>query len=143
MGSFPPRTNQAGRLYTSVGDGSDAGKWAEAGSGIIRVTKTYMLIGPLTAHTFPPLSIAVPESGSVALVGVVGETSAGTVTADLKWNGTSIGGLSAISLSTTSTCWVYPSSPVEFADLETIVLILSSPSGTGDLVLDLAFDIAP
>jgi hypothetical protein len=144
MGNFPPRTNQAGRVYTSKGDGSDAGVWADAGGGIFRrYTKTYDLIGPLAAYTLPLFRVAVAPGALLQLYGVVGSVSSGTVTAEVTLNGTGVPGLGSISLSPTSTGWVLPSGTFDLADLDEIAVVLSSPSGTGDLSFDIALDSSP
>lgn len=138
-----PNTTIPGQVYTSTGF-QNAGAWVGGNSGVFNITKTYAILGPVTAYTFPGFSMSVPTGVTVGLVAVVAVLSAGTCTVEALQNGSGIGGLTAISVTTSSTGYVNPSTnPTAVADLDFFAITVSSPSGTGDLSVDFVFEIMP
>src|SRR5476651_799635 len=103
-----PNTTIPGQIYTSTGF-QNAGVWSAAGGGVI--TRSYAVLGPLIAYTFPGFSEAVP-SGVLFLTGVVTQLSAGTGTVDITQNGSTITGLTSLSVTTTSSGLILPSNTV-------------------------------
>ena len=143
MPNIPP-TNQRGQILTSRGDGSNASYWAGGNQGTFVIAKTYTVLGPLSAATLPGFSMSVPTGQTVNLIAVVSKLSAGTCTIAALQNGSSIGGLSALSVTSSSSGYVAPSTnPTAVADLDFFAITISSPSGTGDLSFDFVFAITP
>ena len=136
-------TSQPGQVWTSVGDGSNAGYWADANGGEFQITKSYAVLGPLVAYTFPSFSMSVPSLQQVSLVAVITQLSAGTATVEITQNGTGITGLTSLSVTTASSGYVAPTGTTTVADLDRFSFILSSPSSTGDIVIDYVFAITP
>ena len=138
-----PNTTIPGQVYTSTGF-QNAGVWAGGNSGSFQITKSYTVLGPLIAYTLPGFSMSVPTGQTVNLVAVIAKLSAGTVTADALQNGSGITGLTAVSVTTSSTGYVNPTTnPTPVADLDFFAVTLSSPSSTGDLSFDFVFEIMP
>ena len=138
-----PNTTIPGQIYTSTGF-QNAGTW-EAAGGVI--TRSYSVLGPLTAYTFPGFSVAVP-SGALYLTAVVTQLSAGTGTVDitqcaLGGSPATIPGLTGLSVTTTDSGYINPNNPASVADLDKFSFVLSSPSGTGDIVIDFVFSVTP
>ena len=138
-----PNTSIPGQVYTSTGF-QNGGVWAGGNSGSFQITKSYTVLGPLIAYTLPGFSMSVPTGQTVNLVAVIAKLSAGTVTADALQNGSGITGLTAVSVTTSSTGYVNPTTnPTPVADLDFFAVTLSSPSSTGDLSFDFVFEIMP
>ena len=139
-----PNTNTPNLPLLSKGDGSNGSKWGQSQNGMFQITKSYCVLGPLTAYTAPGFSMSVPAGQSVSLIAVVAVLSAGTCTVAVHKNGTGITGLTAISVSTTSTGYVNPTTnPNHVADLDFFAIAWSGPSSTGDLSFDFVFAITP
>lgn len=138
-----PNTSIPGQIYTSTGF-QNGGVWAGGNMGQFNITKSYAVIGPLTAITLPGFSMSVPTGQTVNLIAVIAVLSAGTVTADAKQNGTGITGLTSISVTTTSSGYLPPTTnPTPVADLDFFAVTLSSPSSTGNLSFEFVFEITP
>ena len=138
-----PNTSQPQQTLLSVGNGSNASYWGDGNAGEFQITKSYTVLGPLTAYTLPGFSMSVPTGQTVSLVGIIAVLSAGTCTIDTLQNGSGITGLTAVSVSTTSTGYVPPTNPTSVADLDFFAVTISSPSSTGDLSFDFVFAITP
>jgi hypothetical protein len=88
--------------------------------------------------------MSVPTGQTVNLIAVVAVLSAGTVTAEALQNGTGVGGLTSLSVTTSSSGYVPPTTnPTPVADLDFFAVTLSSPSSTGDLSFDFVFQVTP
>jgi len=108
----------------------------------IQVTRSYPVLGPLVAYTFPGFSTSVPSSQTVDLVAVETHLTAGTGTVDITHNGIRVPGLTTLAVTTTSSGYLHPTtSPTPMADKDRLSFILASPAGTGDIVIDYAFEI--
>jgi hypothetical protein len=139
-----PNTSQPGQSLFSAGNGTNASYWGDANSGVIVLTKSYAILGPLVAYTFPGFTMAVPTGQVVGLIAVVTQLSAGTGTVEITQNGSGITGLTALSVTTPSSGYVTPTTnPTSVADLDRFSFVLSSPSGTGDIVIDYVFSVTP
>ena len=138
-----PNTNQRGLLATSVGDGSNRFTWDQGGGTAIRVCAPYAIVGPIANYTWPGFFVPVSLTATVGLVAVIAILSAGTITVDALQNGSGITGLTAVSVSTTSTGYVPPTNPTSVADLDFFAVTISSPSSTGDLSFDFVFAVTP
>lgn len=139
-----PATTQPGMILTSKGDGQNSSYWAAGNDGSFQITKSYVILGPVANYTFPRFTMSVPSGQIVGLVAVVAVLSAGTITVDVKQNGSGITGLTAVSVSTTSTGYVAPTTnPTPVADLDYFQITTSSTSSTGDLTVDFVFAITP
>lgn len=139
-----PNTNQRGLLATSVGDGSNRFTWDQGGGTVIRVCAPYAIVGPTPDYTWPGFFVPVSLTATVGLVAVIAILSAGTITVDALQNGSGITGLTAISVTTSSTGYVAPTTnPTPVADGDYFAITTSSTSGTGDLSFDFIFDILP
>ena len=138
-----PNTTVAGQIFTSTGQQSQ-GRWAAGNNGRFQITKTYAVLGPIANYTFPRFTMSVPSGQTVGLIAVIAVLSAGTVTVDVKQNGTGITGLTAISVSTTTTGYVNPTTnPTSVSDLDYFQITTTSSSSTGDLSVDFVFEITP
>ena len=139
-----PNTTIPGQVYTSTGF-QNAGVWAGGNSGSFQITKTYCVLGPLTALSpAPGFSMSVPTGQTVNLIAVIAKLSAGTCTVEAFQNGSGITGLTAISVTTTSSGYLNPTTnPTPVADLDFFAIGWSSPSSTGDLSFDFVFEIMP
>jgi len=139
-----PNTNTRGLLFTSVGDGSNRGTWDGGNSGALRVPASYAVIGPQNAATLPGFFVPVPAGQTVGLVAVIAVLSAGSCTVEVFQNGGGVAGLTAISVGTSSTGYVNPTTnPTPVADADYFSISISSPTGTGDLSFGLIFDLTP
>ena len=138
-----PNTSQPQQTLLSVGNGSNASYWGDGNAGEFQITKSYTVLGPLTAYTLPGFSMSVPTGQTVSLVGIIAKLSAGTCTIDTLQNGSGITGLTAVSVSTSSTGYVPPTNPTSVADLDFFAVTIASPSSTGDLSFDFVFAITP
>ena len=138
-----PNTSQPQQTLLSVGNGSNASYWGDGNAGIFQLTKSYAVLGPLVAYTFPSFSMSVPSGQLVSLIAVITQLSAGTATVDITQNGTGIAGLTGLSVTTSSSGYVAPSGTTTVADLDRFAFVLSSPSSTGDIVIDYVFSVTP
>ena len=78
--------------------------------------------------------MSVPTGQTVNLIAVVAVLSAGT----------GVGGLTSLSVTTSSSGYVPPTTnPTPVADLDFFAVTLSSPSSTGDLSFDFVFQVTP
>ena len=140
-----PNTSQPQQVLLSVGNGSNASYWGDGNAGAFQLTKTYAVLGPLTAYSpAPGFSMSVPTGQTVNLIAVVTKLSAGTCTVECFQNGTGITGLTALSVTSASSGYVNPTTnPTPVADLDFFAIGWSSPSSTGDLSVDFVFEITP
>ncbi len=140
-----PNTNTPNLVYLSNGDGSNGGHWGLSQEGVIYITRSYPVLGPLVAYTFPGFSTSLPSSSdqTAILYAVITQLSAGTGTVEITQNGTGVTGLTALSVTTSSSGYVFPTNPTPVADLDRFSFVLSSPSSTGDIVIDFVFAITP
>ena len=138
-----PNTSQPQQTLLSVGNGSNASYWGDGNAGEFQITKSYAVLGPLVAYTFPSFSMSVPSLQQVSLVAVITQLSAGTATVEITQNGSGITGLTSLSVTTASSGYVAPTGTTTVADLDRFSFVLSSPSATGDIVIDYVFSITP
>jgi hypothetical protein len=139
-----PATTTPGQTLVSTGF-QNGSAWSSASGGVI--TRSYIVQGPLVAYTFPGFSVALP-SGALYLIAVVTQLSAGTGTVDitqcpLGGSPATVSGLTGLSVTTTDSGYINPSGTVPVADLDKFSFVLSSPSGTGDIVIDYVFSVTP
>ena len=144
-----PNTSQPGQSLLSVGNGSNASYWGGGSDGAFQITRSYAVTGPLVAYTFPGFAQVVPAGSTVGLVAVEFVLSSGTGTINITQqpfggSPSTIAGLTSLSVTTTDSGYVLPTaSPVSVADRDRFSFVLSSPSGTGDIVVDYVFAITP
>jgi hypothetical protein len=141
-----PNTSLPMQPLLSVGDGSNASVWGGvADDEILYLTRSYPVLGPLIAYTFPGWSWAWPMSATqtVSLYGVITQLSAGTGTVSITQNGSNVTGLTSLSVTTSSSGLILPTNPTPVASLDRFSFVLSSPSGTGDIVIDYVFALTP
>ena len=137
-----PNTSTPGLTLFSKGDGQNSSYWGAGNSGAIQISKTFAILGPVANYTFPGFFMPVPTGQTVNLVAVIGILSAGTITVKCTQNGGGIGGLTAVSLSSSSTGYVTPSStPYAVADQDYFTIVTSATSSTGNMTFDFIFSI--
>jgi hypothetical protein len=142
----PPNCTSPGSIFTALGDGTPRGRWSPpAGVVAFSITKTYVVFNP-SAGALGVFHMTVPAGVTVSLVSIIAVTSAGTCTVEAFHNGSAIAGLTSVSVSTTSTGRVPPTTnPTSVGDLDTFSATISSPSGmsTAFVTIDFEFVITP
>jgi hypothetical protein len=96
-----------------------------------RIPISWAILGPLTAGTYPGLFVPSGGGQSFKLYKARAKLSSGTVTATIRNGGSNVTGFTSLSVTTGATS--YTPTAVAFSGDDDIDLVLSSPSGTGDL----------
>jgi len=135
-----PNTSIAGQVLKSRGTGQNDSVWS---SDAVTISIGFSIVGPVIAYTFPGFTIPVPNGQTVSLIAVIGQTSAGTIDVECLQNGSGIAGLTAVSLTSSSSGYVNPTTnPTAVADQDYFQITTSSPSSMGDLSFDFVFEIS-
>ena len=142
-----PNTNIPNLPLLSNGDGQNGSHWGDApvGDGTFYKVRSYSVLGPLVAYTFEGFSEAwaLSSTQTETLYAVITILSAGTATVNITQNGSNVTGLTSLSVTTSSSGLILPTSATPVASLDRFSFVVSSPSSTGDIVIDYVFAVTP
>lgn len=133
--------------FQSLGDGSSSGQWTTVLPPFFVFTRSYIVQGPLVAYTFPGFAQSVASNTKIGLVAISAKLSAGTATIDITQQAfggspATIAGLTGIAVTTTDSGYLYPTTePTPVTDRDRFSFEVSSPAGTGDIVVDYAYQM--
>jgi signal peptidase I len=108
-------------------------------------TRSYPVLGPLIAYTFPGFAQAVPKGMSIDLIAVEAVLSTGTVDvvitqAPFQGAPVAIVGLDGpIAVTDVDSGYLLPTSTTPVTDKDRFSFVTTSPSGTGDIMVDYTF----
>lgn len=134
-------------LHHTIGTGANqaaAGNHTHTVTKTVRISHTFSISGTLAVASgatnyIPPFYISVPGGTSATIAGIRAKVRAGSVTVNVTKNGTSVTGLSAVSVTTTAAT-TNATGGNTCADGDEIAIVLSSPSGADGLSVTIYLD---
>ena len=129
-----PATTQIGLILTSTGDGQGGCIWSQF---LSTLPYTYSVSGTLVVPSgatgfLPPFFWPVPSGQTVTLISMQIMVRSGSLTANIQQNGLTIGGLSALAVTTTSTTFT-PTNPVNVANLDYFAPVITAVTAADGL----------
>jgi hypothetical protein len=138
-----PKTLQRGLFAMSTGNGDEVA-WVPgtAGAVVFAIPFPYAIIGPLiNAKTYPGPYIPSILTQNMKILYAIADISTGSVTIDLKDNGSGIAGLTGCAVTSTQT--TFPLSvPYTIANNHKLSITTSSLSGIGDLSFTIVVQVS-
>ena len=140
-----PNTQLVGKVFNSIGDGTDSGQWG--GATLPTVTSTYVITGAIAVASgatnyIPPFPVVLLNGEVVYLVEVRAWLRAGSATISINQNGTAVGGMSAISVTTTPTTFTPTTAPLVASNDYFAPVVSSVASSPDGLTLAFVFSVA-
>ena len=129
-----PNTQLPGKVFSSIGDGTDSGQWG--GATMPEEDRTFSVSGPIAVASgatnyLPPFFKSVGSGSNITLIGVHTLLHSGSATISINQNGSAVSGLSAVSVSTTASYTAASTAPT-VADGDYFAPVVSSVSGSPD-----------
>ena len=135
-----PNTTQAGQILTSTGQQSQ-GRWTTQVNGVY-ISQTFAVYGAVPNDTFPGFFMPVPSGATVTLMEVQTVLTSGTVTVEVLQNGTGVGGLTALGVTSSASGWVDPSGTGAVSDGDFFTIKTTSGSMPVSLTVSIVFMVS-